>query len=212
MIYKNVVPDGFILLISGVPGVGKTTISYELLKRIPIFRIIEETDILRDALKGYNTLLRETFGGQISYMLDRIHISNHGELLTYSEAKEQCAIMKKSLEGIIARQKRKRISTIINGVHIIPEGLQEFAGYSELLFLNLYVTEPDIIYNRIADRNPSSDMLNHIPLLFSCNDELRIRSEKLGQKSGFPLLNLDTSRMDIDTTINKIMKEIPNYI
>ena len=29
-----IIPDGLIVFISGVPGVGKTTISYEILKKI----------------------------------------------------------------------------------------------------------------------------------------------------------------------------------
>ena len=43
-----------ILLISGVPGAGKTTISYELLKKMDYFRIVQETDILREIIRGYN--------------------------------------------------------------------------------------------------------------------------------------------------------------
>ena len=43
-----------ILFISGVPGLGKTTLSYELLKRYDKFRIIQETDIIREILRGYN--------------------------------------------------------------------------------------------------------------------------------------------------------------
>ena len=45
------IPEGFIVFISGVPGVGKTTISYELLKRCNSFRIIEETDLIREVLR-----------------------------------------------------------------------------------------------------------------------------------------------------------------
>ena len=43
-------PDDLIVLISGVPGAGKTTISYELLKIHTEIRLIEETDIIRDIL------------------------------------------------------------------------------------------------------------------------------------------------------------------
>ena len=46
------IPGGFILFVSGVPGVGKTTISYEVLKKFNEFRIIEENEILRDDLIG----------------------------------------------------------------------------------------------------------------------------------------------------------------
>ena len=59
-----VIPEGFVLFISGVPGVGKTTISYELLKKINAFRIIEETDLIREILLGYNEYLRTEFNNQ----------------------------------------------------------------------------------------------------------------------------------------------------
>ena len=35
-------PENLIILISGVPGVGKTTISWELLKMYQEFRLVEE--------------------------------------------------------------------------------------------------------------------------------------------------------------------------
>lgn len=34
------IPNGFILFLSGVPGVGKTTLSYQLLKQYDGFRIM----------------------------------------------------------------------------------------------------------------------------------------------------------------------------
>ena len=46
------IPDGFVVFISGVPGVGKTTISYELLKKRAEFRIVQETDLIREVLRG----------------------------------------------------------------------------------------------------------------------------------------------------------------
>ena len=52
-------PQDLILLISGVPGVGKTTISNELLKTYKEFRLVEETDIIREILRGYKNRLIE---------------------------------------------------------------------------------------------------------------------------------------------------------
>ena len=48
-----ILPQNLIVLISGVPGVGKTTISNELLKTHNEFRLVEETDIIR-ATMSYN--------------------------------------------------------------------------------------------------------------------------------------------------------------
>lgn len=167
MVENRQISKGFILFISGVPGVGKTTISYKLLKKFNEFRIIEETDILRDALRGYNETLILKYGQSIKEMLNNIHIYDNTKLLSFSEAKQQCMIMKKSIENIVARQKRKGIATIINGVHIVPEILKDLADLSHILFVNLYVSNEEILYERIKSRDPQSYMLQHISHLFS---------------------------------------------
>ena len=79
-------PDDLIVLISGVPGAGKTTISYELLKIHTEIRLIEETDIIRDILRGYNIYLKET----CNFEFDKV--CSHDIFLTYDMAKEQCKI------------------------------------------------------------------------------------------------------------------------
>ena len=81
-------PDDLIVLISGVPGAGKTTISYELLKIHTEIRLIEETDIIRDILRGYNIYLKET----CNFEFDKV--CSHDIFLTYDMAKEQCKIIK----------------------------------------------------------------------------------------------------------------------
>ena len=47
------VPKDTIVFISGVPGSGKTTVAYELFKNYCDYRIVEETDIIREILRGY---------------------------------------------------------------------------------------------------------------------------------------------------------------
>ena len=54
---NNIIPDNLIIFVSGVPGMGKTTISYELLKKFSKFRIIEETDLIREILTGIICIL-----------------------------------------------------------------------------------------------------------------------------------------------------------
>ena len=61
-------PKGFIVFISGVPGVGKTTISYELLKMFSAFRIIEETDLIREVLRGYNEYIENAFKERVKFL------------------------------------------------------------------------------------------------------------------------------------------------
>lgn len=59
---KYTLPQNLVLLISGVPGVGKTTLSNELLKIHKEIRLVEETDIIREILRGYNDYLFQEHG------------------------------------------------------------------------------------------------------------------------------------------------------
>lgn len=123
--------ENLILLISGVPGAGKTTISYELLKKMDYFRIVQETDILREIIRGYNDYLSQSMPNIYGNFEEP---ASHSELLSYDRAKKQCIIMKNSIDEIIKRQNRKCIPTIICGVHIIPEILYLFIREKDLRF------------------------------------------------------------------------------
>ena len=105
-------PSKLIVFISGIPGVGKTTISYELLKKYKDFRLVEETDVIREILRGYNLHMSSI------YNLMPQDIYSHEVFLSYEMAKQQCNIMKNSILNIVKRQQRKEIPSIINGVHI----------------------------------------------------------------------------------------------
>lgn len=201
------IPGGLILFISGVPGVGKTTISYELLKRIEQFRIIEETDLMRDILRGYNDFITKEFGSSASFIFDTIKISDHNKLLTLDEAKAQCRIMKNSIEQIVLRQQRKSIATIINGVHIIPEILQEITSYSNVIFINLYISDEKKIYHRIFERDPNSYMLKNIPLIYKTNVDLYMSTKNIS-KSTSNIHNIDVTNLSIEMVIERILSII----
>lgn len=198
----EIIPDGFIVFISGVPGVGKTTISYELLKKYSKFRIIEETDLIREILRGYNEYLTIKFGTDIMFALDKINITDHNKLLSLDEAKTQCKIMKSSLKNIIKRQQRKGIASIINGVHIIPEILIDIA--ENIVFINLYVTNENKIKERIKKRNPNSYMLSYIPFIFQTNNDLCASTNKLIPKYN-NVFNVNVTNLDASETVEVII-------
>lgn len=198
------ISDGLIVFISGVPGMGKTTLSYELLKRFDKFRIIEETDLIREVLRGYNEHLKAEFGSQVDFVFEKICITDHKKLLTFEEAKLQCKTMKQSFAQIIARQQRKGIATIINGVHVIPEVLYDIAENKNIVFINLYVTNEQEIYKRIFQRDSTSYMLEHISFIFQTNNDLYLSTERYisNYKNIF---NIDVTGLSIDETIDQIV-------
>lgn len=199
------IPKGYIVMISGVPGSGKTTISYNLLKQFADFRIIEETDLIREVLLGYNEFLKKS-NPSISEMIDNIKITDHNVLLSLNEAKQQCRIMKSSIEKIIERQKRKGIPSIINGVHIIPSILNGLCKNNKIIYINLYVNNKKSIYNRIYNRDPNSYMLNNIEFIYNSGKDLFYDTMKLEETdSHFLFNNIDVTNLNINETIDKIV-------
>lgn len=183
---------------------GKTTVSYELLKNFSEFRIVEETDIAREILRGYNNYLKTEFGNKIDFVFDKICITDHTKLLTFEEAKSQCEIMLPSFEQIVARQQRKGIATIINGVHIIPEVMDNLVNTNSTIFINLYITDEHEIYKRIYNRDSTSYMLNYIPFIFQTNNALYSSTERIAAKYS-NVFNINVTGMNVDDTIQKIL-------
>jgi len=197
-------PEGFIVFISGVPGVGKTTISYELLKIFGAFRIIEETDLIREVLRGYNEYIKEEFREKVQFLFDRIEITSHTKLLSFDEAKQQCAFMKKSFEKIVARQQRKGIPSIVNGVHIVPEILDGLAQNHNIIYINLYINSEAEIYRRLINRDPHSYMLNHTSLIYQTNLDLYLSTSSLPKTRNI-FNNIDVTNLNVSETIDEIV-------
>jgi 2-phosphoglycerate kinase len=198
------IPNGFIVFISGVPGVGKTTVSYALLRLFDRFRIIEETDIMRETLRGYNEYIEEEFKDKANFLFERINITDHTILLTFEEAKQQCLFMKKSFDKIIRRQERRGIPSIINGVHIVPEVLYGLAENRNIIFINLYIYSEQVLRNRLIDRDPLSYMANHVPLIYKTNEDLFISTQRASKKNKYSFHNIDVTNLSIKETVESV--------
>lgn len=194
---KAKLPQDLILLISGVPGVGKTTISNELLRTYKEFRLVEETDIIREILRGYKNHLIEI--GKES--TDEIYA--HDVFLNYDMAKQQCSIMKNSIINIIKRQQRKQIPSIINGVHIIPEELYLYTPFSNILYIILYVESEHVLWERLKSRNAQKYKPECVSYLFKTNVELQNSIHKI-PKDSCMLYSINISRLSVEDTISKI--------
>lgn len=201
--YRRLEPtEQFILLISGVPGSGKTTISYELLKRYNKFRIIQETDLIREVLRGYNEYLDDRFNSLEGQTYDII--PDHKKIFNYSELKEQCSIMKNSIENIILRQQRKGIPSIINGVHIVPEVLNGIVQNNGVAYINLYIDRKDILCKRWENRDPNKYM-PYLNVAFETNLLLSKTTLELSKKFPSTFYNINVTNLTIDQTVEKIV-------
>lgn len=190
-------PKDLIVFISGVPGAGKTTLSYELLKKHNEFRLIEETDIIREILRGYQMHLA-SIGIDVPN-----EIASHDVFLDYEAATHQCRVMKDSIVNIVQRQQRKDIPTIINGVHVIPEVLCDSLPSSSTMYINLFISSEEVLWARLRNRNPVKYKKEYVPLLYQTNIDLRNRTLQLATKY------LNVISLNIGTnTVNELLTEI----
>lgn len=206
---KSNIPGGLIVFISGVPGVGKTTISYELLRRYNEFRIIQETDLIREILRGYNEYLEDTIDDVL--VIDKLHtkayIPDHMKIFNYEELKIQCSIMKKSIEKIIMRQQRKGIPSIINGVHIIPEILNGIAQNKNVVYINLYISTKEALQSRLSSRDAQKYM-PYLDVSFAANCTLYESVLELTQEFPYVFQNIDVTNLTIDQVVDRTVNFI----
>jgi len=137
-------------------------------------------------------------------VLTNLQIYDHTKLLSLSEAKEQCAIMKQSILNIFARQQRKGISSIINGVHIVPEMFVELHKNPNVIFINLYVDNENVLTSRIKNRDPKSYMLDNISFIYQSNIDLYESNRKLSMIDELTFCNINVSSLNLDTVTQKI--------
>lgn len=199
------ISNDIIVFISGVPGSGKTTISYELLKKYDIFRIVQETDILREVLRGYNKYLTQ----QSNFAEDSdTTILPHTELLSYTNACKQCEIMKYSINEIVERQRRKCIPTIICGVHIIPEILSQHITLSNVKYINLYFDCEMDLYTRLKERDSQKYGKTSVPFLFKMNQELQQSTQLLHHKFPDIYTSINVGGLSIEETLCAAIEHI----
>ncbi len=194
--------NNLILFISGVPSAGKTTISYELLREIDYFRIVQETDILREILRGYNTYLSEEVSEILS---DLTEPAPHTELLSYERAKIQCTIMKKSIIEIVKRQNRKCIPTIICGVHIIPEILYNNISGNNIKYVNLYFDCEKDLYSHLKIRSHDKYGEKSVSFLFEMNSKLQDNFSFMQSKNPNTFISINVGKLTIKETVTAII-------
>lgn len=232
------IPRNYLVFISGATGVGKSTIARNLLGIIPEFVIIEEADMLREAVRGENDRI-------IKKITQYAQEKNRGKLfsedalkqllkyetlkkstidLQYSELNDQCKLILDPLENVCYRLMDKGMPAIIEGVNLSFDAMFEKTDslYSTLLnskdtlFFNLYVSNETEHKNRLMqrsnDRRENAQTRHKYLQKFSnirnTNSLQSNKAQEYSQKYS-NVFNIDTTG-SIEDTLKKIIKIIKN--
>ncbi len=228
----NTLKNDLIILISGSSGIGKTTIAKQLLKILPDSFIIEEWDLIREALRTNNSniikTLSDTFRGQIEDLDNQLEDIFHCIILnrstsdlTVDEILEQSKIFLYPLMSICKRIQKKKLCAIIEGVNLpiklllTSKETKEFFEISEnIVFVNLYATNYAIyrehLNYRAKQRNVESIDDEHFENIINYNlynSELSLETSKFVNYLKSKIINVDVTSSQFATA-----EDIAHYI
>ena len=143
------IPNDFVLMLSGVSCVGKTTVAYNLLHNMPQFRIVTQLDIVRTAIRS---VIKKISYSNNKDNANKIYIDFFKPIFDsitngdYATLKQQSNIMMNCLQEIIKRQQMRQIPTIIEGINIIPSlyfiNDKPIEGFNRnVAFIDLYISD-----------------------------------------------------------------------
>lgn len=117
----NLISNQTILLLTGLPCVGKTTVAYEILKNHSEFRRVTELDIIRTIVRAVLTQLDSSKSFDPKIIENEYkELFSSLRLSDYNTARFQSNQLVPFVREIVLRQQRRSIPTIIEGTEIIP--------------------------------------------------------------------------------------------
>lgn len=213
-----------VLVITGLPCIGKTTVAYELVKEYPQFRNVTEIDIIRTVLRK---MIKEL---DLNISHSDIEIKGYYESLfsslregNYDVACEQSTQLLPFVKDIIFRQQRRNIPTIIEGSEIVPityfnDNQKNFWINENIIFIYLYINDESEHksrrINRCKERGYSINEENENNLVYKIRKEkhfLLLRDALNLSKTNKNIFAIDIANESIEGTCNLIIKQIDEY-
>ncbi|MFQ5584702.1 MAG: hypothetical protein ACE5GL_09740 [Calditrichia bacterium] len=154
------IPKGFVIVINGSTGVGKTTIAWELAQKYQIVSIVG-TDLIREVVR-YDVERHNSEAGKIvmesSYSAHRAFEKLTGQIAQdrlIGAFERQCEYLLGPIIKILFRVRIKRNPLILEGINITATQLfGEIPNdpHNRLFFVNLYLESEDAHLKRIKQR------------------------------------------------------------
>lgn len=218
-------PKDFVLIISGVSCVGKTTAAYNLLKEYPEFKRVTEIDIirmiLRSTIKDVVNNLSYSDQNRLQEKFEHLFSSSTNE--DFSVLKEQSKTLLRCVKEIVKRQQERKIPTIIEGVSIVPSVFfhdgKPLEGFEKnVLFINLFLSDENEHFLRREKRcfeREYTDSKESIHKRVDCirNNKNDILHKETVELSLFAnnVVSIDISHLDEKTVVCRIANTIQNY-
>ena len=201
-----------IVLLAGVPGIGKSTIASRLSQRLEISSIIG-TDMIRE-------ILRQTISPKLvpelhcsSYDAHKFLKSKLNPILRQSIVgyEEQCRHIIVGVEAAIQSALYSRESTIIEGVHLAPNILQtSVLEEPHVMIFLLYLEDEEEHQTRIQARGSSIEKRSAERYMAAFSEIRNIQTYLVEEatKLGLPMIETSTSTQAINKMMDLIWKRI----
>lgn len=201
-----------IILIGGVSGVGTSSISYEISRKLGIKSMIN-TDMIRQ-------VMRKIVSKELSPVIHESSFIAHKALRVspppefdhvLAGFKDQVGTVSVGVEAVIERALTEGISIIIEGVHIVPEFIRkDLMEKDNVLMFTLTLDDEETHKNRLYSR--CRDGWSHRPLqkyLDNFDSIRKIQKYFIDQsiKEGVPNIDNIDRATTIDFIINSIAEQ-----
>lgn len=199
-----------IIMIGGATGVGKSTIAAEVAHRLGITRIIC-TDIIRSVMRGMIS----------PDLLPAIHSSSYSvaETLTVPLPEnsepiligftEQVSKIVVGVNAVINRAAEEKVSTLIEGVHVIPKFITEHQKkVHEIIIVikvNNYKAHRARFYQRYEE-NPNRETEKYLSRFEAIRD-IQDYVAGLARKHNIPVINNVNLDQAVESTLEEITKQ-----
>jgi 2-phosphoglycerate kinase len=211
-----------IILIGGITGSGKSTVSSELAFRLDISRH-QSTDMMREIIRSYlspqmvPTLKYSSFEAWRGLPGAADETGTVSESQVISGFLSQFSAMKLALESTIDRAIEERHHLILEGVHVVPRELNLDAKQGDAVVIPIMLAsmKKDLLRKQLKRRGREKNKRQASYYLENMDGIWELQSWLLDEedKAGTPIIENwyleDTVRAALDLVIGELMKRFP---